>query len=158
MYIIDNNFLNTLSDEARQAPRKRKNYNFHSTLDDPINRMLNAVEPDTYAPPHKHENPDKREVFIILRGSVVAFFFDDEGNITDKILLNKEKGVYGVEVPPGKWHSVMSLESGSVLYEIKDGPYNVQNDKIIAPWAPIEGSNDVSKYMDFLKKEIVNIR
>jgi cupin fold WbuC family metalloprotein len=116
--------------------------------------MLNAMESDPYASPHKHENPDKREVFIILRGSVVAFFFDDAGNITEKILLNNEKGVHGVEVPPGKWHSIMSLETGSVVYEIKDGPYNAQNDKILAPWAPLEGSKETSEYLDYLRNEV----
>ena len=149
MYIIDKELLNSLSEEAKQSPRKRKNYNFHPTLDDPINRMLNAIEPGSYAQPHKHENPDKREVFIILRGKVAAFFFDNEGNITDRIILDKEKGVFGVEVAPRKWHSIMSLDQDSVVYEIKDGPYNVQNDKIFAPWAPIEGTKEVVEYLDF---------
>jgi cupin fold WbuC family metalloprotein len=157
MYIIDNELLDKLSEEARKSPRKRKNYNFHPTLDDPINRMLNALEPDTYAPPHKHENPDKREVFLLMRGSVVVFFFDDEGNITDKILLDKKKGAYGVEVPPRKWHSVFSLETNSVVYEIKDGPYNPNNDKNFAPWAPSEDSEEVNDYLKFLENEIKNI-
>ena len=153
MYIIDNDFLDTLSKEAHNSPRQRKNYNFHSTFDDPINRMLNALEPETYTPPHKHENPDKREVFIVLRGRFIVFFFDNEGNITDIILLDREKGVYGIEVPPRKWHSIMSLESGSVLYEIKDGPYDADNDKILAPWAPSENSDNTKEYMQYLRKE-----
>jgi len=154
MYIINNDRLNSLSEEAQKSPRKRKNFNFHSVLEDPINRMLNAMEPDTYTPPHKHENPDKREVFIVLRGSFAFFLYDDEGTITDIILLNKEKGVYGVEVPPRKWHSIMSLEKGSVVYEIKDGPYDAQTDKILATWAPVEGSSEVEEYLEYLKKEI----
>jgi len=154
MHIIDNELLNKLSDEARQLPRRRKNYNFHLTLDDPINRMLNAMEPDTYTPPHKHENPDKREVLIVLRGRLAVFFYDDEGKITDIILLGKENGVYGVEVPPRKWHSIVSLEAGSVVYEIKDGPYDPNNDKILASWAPAEGSNEVEKYLKYLREKI----
>ena len=155
MILIDNNILDRLATEARLSPRKRKNHNFHLTLDDPINRMLNAFEPETYTPPHKHENPDKREVFLILRGKVVMFFFDNNGKITDKVLLDRDKGVYGVEVEPGCWHCVFSLESGSVVYEIKDGPYDVNNDKIIAPWAPAEDSDKVGEYMKWLKKEIL---
>jgi len=157
MYIIDNELLNTLTEEAKKSPRRRKNYNFHSVLEDPINRMLNAMEPDTYTTPHKHENPDKREVFIVLRGSFAVFFFDDDGKITDTIILNKEKGVYGVEVPPRKWHSVMSLEQGSVVYEIKDGPYDASNDKIFATWAPAEGSKEVDGYLRGLREGVLNL-
>jgi len=154
MQIIDNELLDNLTKEARKSLRKRKNFNFHSTLDDPVNRMLNALEPDTYTQPHKHENPDKREVFIVLRGRLSVFFFDIQGNITEIIILDKERGAYGVEVPPRKWHCILSLESGSVVYEIKDGPYDPHNDKIFATWAPEEGSVKVDEYLEFLRKEL----
>ena len=151
MILIDNKILDKLTDEACKSPRKRKNHNFHITLDDPINRMLNALEPATYAPPHKHENPDKREVFIVLRGRVVVVFFDDTGKITDKVLLDRNSGIYGIEIEPCKWHSIFSLESGSVVYELKDGPYDASNDKILAPWAPAEGSDEAEKYLNQLR-------
>jgi len=154
MRIINNHLLDSLSEEAKKSPRKRKNYNFHSALEDPINRMLNALEPDTYTHPHKHENPDKREIFIVLRGRVAVFFFDDIGKITETIILSKENGVYGVEVSPGEWHSILCLEQGSVVYEIKDGPYEAHNDKIFASWAPVEGSSEVDDYLRFLRKEV----
>ncbi len=104
--IISQKSLAELSQKAANLPRKRLNLNFHDDLADPINRMLNAFEPGTYIQPHKHEYPDKREVFIALRGSLVVVIFADTGIPVDFILLDPEKGNYAVEVPPGVWHSV----------------------------------------------------
>lgn len=114
------------------------NYNFHEENSDPINRMINAVEPEAYFPPHKHVDPPKREVFIILKGKVLVVEFDDDGSISDHVELDTRRGNFGVEIPPGVWHSLIPLKAGSVLYEIKDGPYDKSSDKIFAPWAPKE--------------------
>lgn len=75
--IISDQSLSELSQKAILSPRRRLNRNLHEELADPINRMLNAFEPGTYIQPHKHENPDKREVFIVLRGSLLMVLFDD---------------------------------------------------------------------------------
>lgn len=147
MILIEEKLLDKLSQEAKMSLRKRKNHNFHELLSDPINRMLNAFEPGSYVQPHKHENPDKREVFIVLRGAVVMFYFDNEGNITNHVLISRESGCYGIEVEPRVWHSVVSVEPGSVMYEIKDGPYQATNDKIMAPWAPAEGDPGAGNYL-----------
>ena len=150
--IISDKLLNELSQKASSLPRKRLNLNFHEDLADPINRMLNAFEPGTYVQPHKHENPDKREVFIVLRGSLVLVIFDDSGNPIDFVLLDPQKGTYAIEVEPGIWHSVISLESGTVVYEIKDGPYIQPIDKNFAPWAPKEGDEKCAEYLADLTK------
>lgn len=139
--------LTELTQKAAVLPRKRLNYNYHDDLADPINRMLNAFEPGTYIQPHKHENPDKREVFLILKGSLVVVIFDTTGNPLEFILLNHQKGNHGVEIPPGAWHTVFSIESGTVAYEIKDGPYLQITDKNFAPWAPKEGHKDCAGYL-----------
>ena len=148
--IVSPKLLSELTHKAMNSPRKRLNHNFHEDLADPINRMLNAFEPGTYIQPHKHENPDKREVFIVLRGSLVVVIFDDSGNPVDFILLDPAKGNHAVEVPPGVWHSVISLESGTVVYEIKDGPYVQIDDKNFAKWAPKEGDSDCDQYLSKL--------
>jgi cupin fold WbuC family metalloprotein len=145
--IVSEKLLDELSLKAVNSPRKRLNLNFHDDLADPINRMLNAFEPGTYIQPHKHENPDKREVFIVLRGSLIVAFFDDSGNTSDFVLLDPQKGTYAIEVPPGTWHSVISLETGTVVYEIKDGPYQQITDKNFASWAPKEGHPDCDEYL-----------
>lgn len=154
--IVSPEFLDELSQMAIGSPRKRLNHNFHDDLADPINRMLNAFEPGTYIQPHKHENPDKREVFIVLRGSLVVVFFDNSGTPTDFVLLDRDKGNYAVEIPVGAWHSLFALESGSVVYEVKDGPYLPILDKNFAEWAPKEGDMGCDKYLKNLKDQYYN--
>lgn len=148
--IISPDLLNGLTQKANQSPRRRLNHNFHEELADPINRMLNALEPGTYIQPHKHENPDKREVFIVLRGSLVVVFFDDSGNPNEFVLLDPENGNYGVEVPVGAWHSLFALEAGTVIYEVKDGPYSPLDDKNFASWAPREGEPECEAYLKMM--------
>jgi cupin fold WbuC family metalloprotein len=148
--IITPQLLDELSQKAALRSRKRLNHNFHDELYDPINRMLNALEPGTYIQPHKHENPDKREVFIVLRGSLVVVFFDDSGNVNEFVLLDPENGNYGVEVPVGAWHSLFALETGTVIYEVKDGPYSPLDDKNFAPWAPCEGEPECEMFLKTL--------
>lgn len=155
--IVSQKSLSELSQKAIQSPRKRLNLNFHDDLADPINRMLNAFEPGTYIQPHKHEYPDKREVFIALRGSLVVVIFADTGIPVDFILLDPEKGNYAVEVPPGVWHSVFSLETGTVVYEVKDGPYQQISDKNFAAWAPKEGDLDCNEYLKQLIDKYLGI-
>ncbi len=143
---IDSSFISNIVDEARKSPRKRKNYNFHEFPEDPINRMVHGMEPGTYVQPHKHENPDKREAFIILKGRVAVVEYDEYGNVSDFIMLDRDIGNFGVEISPRNWHSLICLEPDSVIYEIKDGPYNPEDDKCFAPWAPKEGDKDASKF------------
>jgi cupin fold WbuC family metalloprotein len=146
MIRIDNSLLNTLSGKAKAAPRLRTNHNFHQSAADPLNRMLNAMEPGTYVQPHKHENPDKREAFLLLRGKMLVVSFDNAGNVTDHVVLDPQAGNFGLEVPPRTYHTLVCLAEGSVLYELKDGPYDVSNDKVFAPWAPSEGSPEAPEY------------
>jgi cupin fold WbuC family metalloprotein len=150
MMLIHDDLLEALSQEAQDHPRKRKNHNFHTSLADPINRMLNALEPESYVCPHKHERPDKREVFILLKGRLAVFYFDNTGEITDMVVLGPNEGNYGVEIPAGTWHTVVAMESGTVVYEIKDGPYRAEDDKHFAQWAPDEGSPEASLYLQKL--------
>ena len=121
MKIINEQLLDETQAKALQSPRLRMNYNFHERLDDPINRLLNAMEPGTYLRPHRHLNPAKDEIFLLLRGKVAVFLFDEEGNITEKTILNPKEGAYGAEIKAGTWHGLLVLESGSVIYEIKQG-------------------------------------
>lgn len=147
MIKIDQNLLNTISQQAQQSPRLRMNYNFHSGPEDTLQRMLNAMEPGTYIRPHKHENPDKREVFFALKGTLCIVEFDDEGNIRDHTLLKVGANFVGVEISERTYHTVISLGTGSVAYELKDGPYIPIEDKNFATWAPPEGSPEAANYL-----------
>lgn len=156
MSIIEINsvLLEKVTDEAIVSPRQRKNFNFHTQLSDPINRMLNAVEPWSYIQPHKHEKPDKREVFLLLKGRMAVVFFNDRGDITSYSILDINKGNFGIEIPAGQWHTIISLVSGTVVYEIKDGPYKQEDDKNFASWAPKEGHQDCQEYLRNLMIEL----
>jgi cupin fold WbuC family metalloprotein len=121
---IDQYILKQLSKKAKESPRKRHILNFHKSAEEPIHRMLNALEPETYVRPHKHQNPDKTESFIILKGSVLVLIFNDDGTIKEKIVLKGDQESYGVEIYPFEWHSLISLEEGTVIFETKNGPYD----------------------------------
>ena len=157
MIRIDEYLLDQVSKEAKASPRRRKNYNFHKDYSDTLQRLLNAMEPLSYIQPHKHENPDKREAFFALRGRIVVIEFDEQGTITGHILLDPLMGNFGAEIPERTFHTIISLDRGSVAYEIKDGPYTPIDDKNFAPWAPKEGEPGVGDYiLDLLKQlEIV---
>lgn len=144
---IDKALLDRVSREAIISPRKRMNYNFHKEYPDPLQRMLNAVEPWSYIQPHKHENPDKVEAFVVLKGRLLVLEFDPVGNISDSIVLDPLQGNYGAEIPPCTFHMIIALEPGTVVYEIKNGPYTPIDDKNWAPWAPREGDPGTMEYM-----------
>ena len=155
MKIINEALLNETTGRAKQSPRLRMNYNFHEHLDDPVNRLLNALEPGTYLRPHRHLNPKKDEIFLLLRGRIAVFLFDNKGEITQTQILDPKEGVYGAEIKAGTWHGLLVLESGSVIYEIKEVPFAPLAPENFAPWSPApEDTKGVAKYMELLGKAI----
>ncbi len=153
MKTISTSLLDELSEKAKKSPRKRINYNFHSDYADPINRMLNCFEIGTYIRPHKHESPDKREVFILLRGKLAVLEFNDIGDILQCTILSHETGCLGIEIPERVWHSIICLEENTVVYELKDGPYQPINDKNFASWSPTEDDSSCNEFLDNLTKK-----
>lgn len=121
MKIIDTTLLNDVSLKAKVSPRLRMNYNFHQSLDEKCHRFLNAVEPGTDVPIHKH--PTKDETFVLLRGRVVVKTYNDDGTIKDTIELCPNEGRYGVNIPKGTWHNLECIEPDSVFFECKEGPF-----------------------------------
>ena len=121
MKVIDEQLLNDVSSQAKASPRLRMNYNFHQSLEDKCHRMLNAVEPGTDIPIHRH--PTKDESFVVLRGKVRSTTYNDDGSVIESVVLSQEDGLYGVDIPKGVWHKLESLESGSVIFECKEGPF-----------------------------------
>jgi len=146
--------LESLSQQAKGSARKRKNHNFHTEDADLLQRMLNAMESTTYVRPHKHVSPDKREIFILLKGKIAVAEFDDAGKIIDQLILSHALGNYLAEIKTGSWHTVVSFDDGSVYYELKDGPYDASSDKVFAAWSPEEGSALATPYLEELKLSI----
>ena len=121
MKIIDQMLLDKVTAEAKASPRLRMNYNFHQSLEEKCHRMLNAVEPGTDIPIHRH--PTKDESFVVLRGKVRSTTYNDDGSVIESVVLCQEDGLYGVDIPKGVWHKLESLEPGSVVFECKEGPF-----------------------------------
>jgi cupin fold WbuC family metalloprotein len=112
--------------------------------------MLNAVQPGSYVRPHRHLDPPKAEAFIVLRGAIAFFTFDEGGQIRDCIRLAADGDVIGVDLMPGLYHCLMALERDTVLYEAKTGPYVAETDKSFAPWAPDERDPGAAGYAQAL--------
>ena len=155
MIIINDDLITTVTLKANASPRRRMNYNFHPQLDDPLQRMLNCLEPETYIQPHKHENPDKCEAFILLKGKVLVVEFDNDGRVSSHVLLEAGTGAYGAEIAPRIYHCIIPLAAGSVVYEVKNGPYSPLDDKNFATWAPKEGEKGCRAYMENLVKQLI---
>lgn len=147
MKLITEELLNETTLKAKASDRLRMNHNLHTSMDASVHRLLNALEPGTYIVPHRHL--DKEETYLILRGSLLAFLFDDNGNVTDKVLLSQASGNYGLEIPPGTWHTIIALESGTMIFEVKSGPYTPLQPEEIAEWAPMP--SDTAKVAAYMK-------
>ena len=119
--VIDKTLLDEVSALAKNSPRLRMNFNFHQSLDEKCHRFLNAVEPGTEVPIHRH--PTKDETFVILRGKVRVTTHRDDGSIIEDVVLSAEEGRYGVNIPKGVWHTIEALEPDSVIFECKEGPF-----------------------------------
>lgn len=118
--VFDTEFFDRLSEQAQASPRLRMNYDLRNNSQDQSQRMFNALQPGTVLPIHRHSTTT--ETVVILRGAFTEVFFDDEGHETARYLLNPQKGLYGLNIPAGQWHTI-EVHEPSVLIEVKDGPY-----------------------------------
>lgn len=150
--------LDELTCKAVKSSRLRQHLNLHESYIETCQRLLNAIEPDSYIRPHSHSHDQGAETIFALRGLMALICFDEAGNVLSVKRFgagnyHKERDVsLGVEIPPGIWHTVVALEHGSVLLEIKGGPFNPESPKFPALWAPEEGSELSSDYLSSLKK------
>ena len=117
--IIDQHTLDYLTAQAKASPRLRMNLDLRNSPDDQSQRMLNAIEPGTVLPIHRHR--DTSETVVCLRGHFEEYFYDVNGQLTDTI--DMVPGGTLINIPAGQWHNLRSLESGTVLLECKDGAY-----------------------------------
>ena len=114
--------LDKLTAEAKANPRLRMNLDLRNSAEDQSQRMLNAIEPDSVVPIHRHQKSS--ETVVCLRGRVVEEYYDDlERTCTETIELSPNGPVVALNIPAGQWHTLRSIESGSVILEVKDGAY-----------------------------------
>ena len=126
---IDGKVLDELTAKAKASPRLRMNMDLRNSDTDGSQRMLNAIEPGTVMPIHRHKGSS--ETCICFRGHFEEYFYDEQGNLTDTI--DMVPGGLVLNIEKGQWHSLKCLESGTILFEAKDGPYRpLQDDEILS--------------------------
>ena len=119
---IDQTLLDSLTAQAKESPRLRMNYDLRNSAEDMSQRMLNAIEPGSPLPIHRHQKTT--ETVVVLRGHLREIFYNDlERRVEEVIDLKAGGPVVALNIPAGQWHTVEVLESGTVILEMKDGPY-----------------------------------
>jgi len=158
MKIFSSEYLNDLSHRASNNRRQRQHINIHNSYKDPCQRLFNAIEPGSYIRPHRHISDPRDETLVAIRGLMALVVFNEEGKVLDVVRFGTER--YGLEVcaaaeiSPAIWHTVISLETGSVLLEIKAGSFDPSQPKDLAPWAPEEDTLDATNYLKNLEKYV----
>ena len=118
---FDKVFLDTLTDQAKANPRLRQSFDLRTTSDDNSQRMLNAMEPGTVMPIHRHRTTS--ETMVLVRGKLIERFYNDAGRLTDEFIMESCGEYPMIQIEVGLWHSLEVLESGTVIFEAKDGKY-----------------------------------
>lgn len=119
--IINQELLDQVTAKAKKNPRLRQNYDLRNSENDNSQRMLNAIEPGTIMPIHRH--PNTSTTVIIIRGKMSQNFYDDNGTLTESVVLDAAGLTRAVQIEQGRWHNLESLESGTILFEAKDGAW-----------------------------------
>jgi cupin fold WbuC family metalloprotein len=143
---IDEALIEATLAKARSSPRLRANHNFHASHADGFHRFLNAWVRGTYVAPHRHIAIPKPEAFMMLRGELACFVFDDRGQVLERAVLGRS-GCHGIDLAAGTWHTLAPLTEEAVCYEVKPGPWDPTTDKEFAPWAPREGDPKAGAYL-----------
>lgn len=118
---IDKSLLDNITTQAQASPRLRMNYDLRDSVDDKSQKMLNALEPGTVLPIHRHRT--FTEVVVVVRGHCIQYLYDDKGNMTGSVDMRAGSDCPGMVVEMGQWHRIESLESGTVILECKEGAY-----------------------------------
>ena len=118
---LDRKLFDSVTSEAKQSQRLRMNFDMRNSSADGSQRMLNAIEPGTILPIHRHKKSS--ETCIILRGAAEEIFYDEHGNETERVYLEPAGDCCGVNIEVGRWHKIVALKPGIVIFEAKDGAY-----------------------------------
>jgi cupin fold WbuC family metalloprotein len=130
------------------------NHNFHSGPEDNPHRFLNVLLEGTYIRPHRHLDPPKSETFLVLEGHVAVLVFSDHGDVSERYEVGDQlqPRVWGIDLSPGLWHTILALSDRAVCFEVKPGPWQPASDKEFAAWAPQEGAPEADAYLERLRR------
>ncbi|WP_394200430.1 WbuC family cupin fold metalloprotein [Shewanella waksmanii] len=152
MIKVDDCLLDDLLLQATESPRKRAHYNLHKSYHEPVQRLCIALQQKSYVRPHWHNNNDKWELVVVLRGTVVVVIFDKQGVIQQKVMLSPLNGVSVLELPPNTCHSLYVTTDSAAIMEVKQGPYDAANAAKFASWAPKEEEKDADMFLAWLRQ------
>ena len=153
--------LDSLVVKTKISPKLRQHQNIHESYQDPCQRIFNAIDMKSYIRPHRHLLDHKKECLIALCGIMALIVFNDTGQVVETIRFGTEKHKnealnIGVELPPMAWHTVIPLIPGSILFEVKEGPFDPTLAKEWAPWAPEEMTTESEIFLTRLHELIEN--
>ena len=127
--VLTTEILDALSAKAKACERLRMNYDLRTSLADQSQRMLNALEPGTQLPIHRHTTTS--ETIVLLRGSIKEMFYDNLGHLTESVVLKAGTEPFAMNIPKGVWHNLECLEPGTILFEAKDGAFEPRREEDI---------------------------
>jgi cupin fold WbuC family metalloprotein len=151
MKLVTHELLRQVTADALKSPRLRKNFNIHPGDGSRCHRLLNAIEPASYIRPHRHLDPEKDEAFILMSGRLGIVQFTADGSVDQIVELSHESGNLAADIPHGTYHTAVSLETGTVFYETKAGPYVPLNEAEKASWAPGDDEAAAADYLESLR-------
>jgi cupin fold WbuC family metalloprotein len=153
LVVLSRALVEHATEVSRTSPRRRIILPFHKGEAETLHRMLNVIQPDSYVRPHRHLEPPKSEAWVVLRGAVAFFTFEEDGRVRDCLSLEAGGEHFGVDLAPGIFHGLVALAPDTVIYEVKNGPYAPAHDKSLASWAPAEGTPEAAGYLARLSEE-----
>jgi len=148
--LINKQFMDKLSTQARTSPRLRSHFCMHQSHQDLVQRVYIGAEPGTYVRPHAHMASHKWEYISIARGAMDFLVFSPQGALEQRIPLRVAGEITAIEIAPGTWHSLLVQEADTIFFEVKQGPFDAANNADFADWAPEEDSAGVDIFMKSL--------
>ncbi len=143
--LITRDTLSDLGQRAAEAPRLRSNLNLHPQESDQVQRLAIAMEPGTYVRIHRH--PHTWELLTALKGRFIVLIYNDEGQVINKLRLGEDLRL--LEIPANTWHSVLSLDDGAVIFEVKHGAYQPVTEQDSFPGSPVDGDERVAATLEW---------
>jgi cupin fold WbuC family metalloprotein len=150
--VITRQLVQQTARESRDNERRRIVQPFHRTNGDLLRRMLNAIQPDSYAQPHRHPPASNQEAWLVLQGALALVFFEDDGAVCERLVLQAGSDAFGVDFSGDRFHTLVVLEPDTVIYEVKLGPYAPLSGTEVATWAPAEGTSEAVDYLEQLRR------
>ena len=154
--LINRAIVDDLAGSSQNSSRLRSSLMFHEDAADHLQRMVTVAQPGSYVRPHKHQDPDKVEVFVVLRGKLLVVTFAEDGTLSEHVVLGADSGTWGVEVPPATWHMTIPLEPDTAYFEVVEGPWEEHTHKKFPAWAPAEIEADAGQaFVSRIRQELM---